>query len=67
MKEAEHWCETCHGMGKHLPGCPEYEPEPTGTCDLCGAEIYLGDRVVRYDGLTAHSECFLEKYEKEEE
>ena len=63
----EHFCEICHGKnGKHLTGCPYYKPKPTCICDLCGADIYLGDRVIRYEGLTAHTDCFLEKYDKEE-
>ena len=62
-----YFCDVCHGQnGKHLPRCPYYDPEPITTCDLCGAEIYLGDRVVRHGDTVAHSECFLEKYESEE-
>ena len=65
MSEPAHFCEYCHGLARHEPGCPEYETEPVSTCDLCGAEIYCGERVIRYADITAHSDCFLEKYESE--
>ena len=51
----------------HLPGCPEHEPVPVGRCDLCGEDIYPGEKIVRMDDLVAHQECFNEEYLEEAE
>lgn len=56
-------CEICHGIGNHLYGCPNYEPEKVATCALCGEPIFSDESIYDVDGEKYHIECFAEKYE----
>lgn len=54
----EHWCNICHGIGKHLPECPFYEREAVCRCESCDDVIHEGDEVFNIDGVMYHRECF---------
>lgn len=42
---------------------PPNEPDPVAYCEICGQEIYEGDSVIDYDGIS-HEDCFKERYGK---
>ena len=57
-------CPYCGSTVGHKPGCPrdDSEPEITGVCEICGAAIYQGDEIIRYDGQCWHRDCFCDEY-----
>lgn len=60
-------CEYCRrGSGEHLPGCPNYEPPVLCVCEICNENVIQGEKYIIYHSHTFHSDCFLEKYEKDE-
>ncbi len=60
-------CEICGETFGHKAGCPEAEsiPEKVCLCDLCDEYIYQGDKIIEYDGICFHEECFIDEYGKE--
>lgn len=57
-------CPICMMAHGHAAGCPNEAdvPEMVGECEICGAAIYRGDEIIRYDGQIWHSDCFCDEY-----
>lgn len=60
-------CPVCGEGYGHKAGCPNAEPIPEKVClcDICDEFIYAGDRIIEFEEMTAHRDCFLDEYEKE--
>ena len=57
-------CEYCH-HNRHLPGCPNYEPDDYGICKICGNPIEKDDEYIELPYEVVHLECLVERFDSD--